>query len=661
MNKTARFLKFRPMDAVSVSIPLIFTILAAVARVWWLASIELLILIIYSVLRVITRKRHNEQLYNYLQSMTEYLDEASRENLTCFPMPITLLDNKGDIIWYNDLFYDILKKNNVPSLFGQNIRKISETIDIERVATTHQRFNISYLGNYFTVYCMRQGQHNNFFYALYWMDDDAIKRENIRLKSERPCMAYIMIDSYDEIPSDVSEFQRSNFVTRVDVKIRNLSRSLGGILKKLETDKYLLIFEQKQLPKLEKNKFHILEEVKEISIGDRVHATLSIGVSRVQGDLHTIDRAARAALDMALSRGGDQVAVTNGEKYTFFGGKSETAEKRKRVKVRIISEAFANQVVNAENVIIMGHKYADLDCLGAAVSLAHCINILATPVNIVLHPKENMVGSMVETFSAIPEYSDIFVEPSKALKLMNENTLLVIVDTHSTVYIESERVYRAAKHIALIDHHRKVAVGAIENTLIRFHEPNASSCCEMVTELIDNLPNCQIGKAEANALMAGIILDTKNFCERTGVRTFEAAAYLKGRGADTGEVQKYFKSDIESYKKQIAMISNAGVFKDNIMISVYDGDNFDGIKMIASKAADNLLTLKGIIASFVLYKAEETVHISARSEADFNVQTVLEKLGGGGHRNAAGAQIDDADLEEITHQLKQILLNEEEK
>ena len=651
MTTVSKGLKhLKPNNTLSLLLPLIFIVLTLFTRAWWLVGVEVLAVLIYYIFRLFNRKHYNELLFSYLQSMTEFLDEASRENLTLFPMPITLLDPKGNVLWYNDLFHSILQENKVPSLFGEDIAKICDSIYLPQIEGGRQKFDVNYLGKYYTVYAMRQGmQDGEYFYALYWMDDDKLKRENIRLKSEKLCLCYVMIDSYDEIPSDISEIQKSNFVTRVDVKIRNLARSVDGVLKKLETDKYLLMFEKRKLQLLEKNKFKILEEVKEITIGDRVYATLSIGVARMSGEMRKMDHAARAALDMALSRGGDQAAVNTGEKYVFYGGKAQAAEKRKRVKVRIIAEAFATQVTTADRVLIMGHKYADLDCIGAALSLAHCVNILATPVNIVMHPKENLVGNLIENVVKSPEYADVFIEASKAQKLITENTLLIIVDTHSLSYMESEKLYHAASRVALIDHHRKVTTGAVENALIHFHEPNASSCCEMVTELIDNLPGCRISKTEANALMAGIILDTKNFTERTGVRTFEAAAYLKGCGADTAQVQQYFKSDIDTYKRQLEIMGSAVLHGDN-MVAAYDAPAFPGIKMLAGKTADELLGLKGVHASYVLYREDGQIHISARGEEDKNVQTVMEALGGGGHRSAAGAQL-DCTMEQALEQL----------
>ena len=657
MNKHPKFYKFKPTDPLSLILPLIFIALSVFTCIWWLVIAEGAALLIYYIFRYFNRKRYNEQLYNYLQSMTEYLDEASRENLTTFPMPITLLDGKGAVLWYNDLFHNILEEHNIPSLFGTPINAMCDAIRLEQVEKGRSKFDISYLGKYYTVYAMHQGKQQQKFYALYWLDDDALKRENIRMKNEKMCLCYIMIDSYDEIPSDISEIQRSNFVTRVDTKVRNLAHNIDGILKKLETDKYLLLFERQKLATLEKNKFKILEDVKEISIGERVHATLSIGVSKVEGDFRTLDHAARSALDMALSRGGDQVAINTGERFVFYGGKTQAAEKRKRVKVRIIAEAFASQVTSADHVLIMGHKYADLDCIGSAVALAHCVEMLAVPVNIVVHPKENLVGSLIESVTQMPEYQDIFIEPARALKMMSEDTLLIIVDTHSTEYIESEKLYHAASRVVLIDHHRKVVSGAIENALIHFHEPNASSCCEMVTELIDNLPGCRITKTEANCLMAGILLDTKNFSERTGVRTFEAAAYLKGKGADNEQIQKYFKSDIDTYKKQLEIMAGASLLGDN-MIAVYRGETFPGIKMFAGKSADELLGLKGVHASYVLYEEEGVVHISARAEGEKNIQTVMEALGGGGHRSAAGAQI-ETDIEQALEQLTALIEKED--
>lgn len=653
MNKRIKTL--RPHDTVSLVLPVLFILLTATTRVWWIVGVEALALLGYYIFRFFARKHHNERLFSYLQNMTEFLDEASRDNLTSFPMPITLLDSKGIVLWYNDLFHNILQGHNVPSVFGEEIGKLCDSIYLDQIAGGRQRFDVSFQGKYYTVYAMRQGLKNQkeHYFALYWMEDDKIKRENLRLKNEKLCLCYIMIDSYDEIPSDVSEIQKSNFVTRVDVKVRNLARSVDGVLKKLEVDKYLLMFERHKLQQLEKNKFQILEEVKEVSIDDRVHATLSIGVAKMSGEMRKIDHAARAALDMALSRGGDQAAVNTGEKYVFYGGKAQAAEKRKRVKVRIIAEAFATQVTTADRVLIMGHKFADLDCIGAALSLAHCVNILATPVNIVIHPKENLVGNLIDSVMDTPEYADVFVDPIRAQKLITENTLLIIVDTHSLGYMENDKLYHMATRVALIDHHRKVTSGAVENALIHFHEPNASSCCEMVTELIDNLPGCRIGKTEANALMAGIILDTKNFTERTGVRTFEAAAYLKGCGADTAQVQKFFKSDIDTYKRQLEIMGSAVLYGDN-MVAAYDAPPFPGIKMLAGKSADELLGLKGVHASYVLYREEGQTHISARGEGDKNVQTVMEALGGGGHRSAAGAQL-DCSLEEALEQLLQLI------
>ncbi|MBR5783363.1 MAG: DHH family phosphoesterase [Clostridia bacterium] len=661
MSKHTKFLKnIRPTDSLSLILPLIFISMSAVSRMWWLVGAQCALLLIYYIFRLIRRIRYNKQLYGYLKSMTDMLDNASRENLTLFPMPITLLDHRGNLLWYNELFYNILQENNVSSLFGANITALCDTIQPEQIAKGKHVFDIAYLGKYYTVYAMQQKQSDDreSFYVLYWMDDDALKKENQRLKAERLCMCYIMIDSYDEIPTDVSEIRRSNFVTKIDVKVRNLARSVDGVLKKLETDKYLLLFERKKLPILEKSKFNILEEVKDISIDDRVHATLSIGVSKVEGDFRTQDHAARSALDMALSRGGDQVAVNIGDKYTFYGGKTQAAEKRKRVKVRIVAEAFATQVSASDRVLIMGHKFADLDCVGSAIALAHCVGILGTPVNIVMHPKENLVGNMIENITKNEEYSDVFIDPARAMKLITDNTLLVITDTHSLGYMESDKLYHAAKRVALIDHHRKVVTGAVENTLIQFHEPGASSCCEMVTELIDNLPGCRISKTEANCLMAGIILDTKNFTERTGVRTFEAAAYLKGKGADSGEVQKYFKSDIETYKRQLEIMSGATLYGD-IMVATYDGAPFHGIKMIAGKTADELLGLKGVHASYVLFFDEGQTHISARAEGERNVQTVMEAMGGGGHRSAAGAQL-NTDLQTTLEQLISIIQKEDE-
>jgi len=619
-----------------------------------LAIIEIAATLTYMVIRVTTVKKYSEQLYNYLQSITLYLDEASKESLTRFPMPVTLLSSKGDIIWYNDLFHNLLKDNKVPEVFGKNFDVIAPQISIDENVIS-QKHDITFLGKHYSLFVMRQGNsEKDAFYSVYWIDINESKNELLNLRSQKLCIAYLLVDSFDELPSTVTELQESTFITRVDVKVRAFVKSINGVMQKLEQDKYLVIFEQKYLSTLEKGKFKILSEVREISV-EGFHASLSIGIGCGKGSPLETDTNAKTALDVALSRGGDQAVVLNGDKYNFYGGNSDGTQRRKRVKVRIIAEALTAHVQNSENVIIMGHKFADLDCVGAAIGVAKCVQTFGKTPYIVYNPKENLSRAMYSSFLQLPEYAGMFVDISSAAKYITDSSLLVVVDTHNLEYVESEKLFSMFKRVVVVDHHRKTVQNAIEGAVISFHEPNSSSCCEMVSELCESVPRLKLSKLEANALMSGIFLDTKTFTERTGVRTFEAAAYLKKQGADTAVVRKYFKSDIESYKKQIDIISNAEVINEKYAVSVWREEAFDGIKLIASKAADEMLNLNNIESSFVIYPEGNDAHISARSDSHGNVQRDMERLGGGGHRNAAGAQFKDTSVDKAFEMLKEVL------
>ena len=624
----------------------------------WAAAAELVISLIFTIHRIHTKRKHSDKIFNYLQSITLYLDEASKESLTRFPMPVTLLNSKGDIIWYNDLFYNLLEKNRITEVFGKNFDVIAPNITINEDMTS-QKHDITFIGRHYNLYIMRQGKGTkDDFYSVYWIDVTDSRNELLKLRSQKLCVAYLLVDSFDELPSSIPELQKSNFLTRIDVKVRAFVKSVGGVMYKPEQDRYLVLFEHKHLQELERSKFKILSDAKEIAV-EGYHATLSIGVGCGDGVPLSSDTSARKALDMALSRGGDQAVVLNGEKYSFYGGNSDGGQRRKRVKVRIIAEGLLAHVQNSDNVVIMGHKFADLDSMGSAIGIAKCVlNFGKTPY-IIYNSKETLAKNMYSVFAALPEYENIFIEPSAVARVITDNSLLIITDTHNLEYIESEKVFSMFKKVAVIDHHRKTVQNAIENTILTFHEPNSSSCCEMVSELCESIPHMRLTRQEANALMSGIFLDTKMFTERTSARTFEAAAFLKKQGADTAEVKAYFKNDIESYKKQIDIISEAEIISKKYAVSVWREEQFDGIKLIASKAADEMLNISGVDCSYVIYPENDSAHISARSNQNGNVQRQLERMGGGGHRNAAGAQLENISVDEAYKMLIEILNNPE--
>lgn len=639
-----------------------FSLITMAMQFWW-GLVELAFTAVFIIFNLLTMEKRNRHIYSYLQNITSYLDEATRENLTNFPMPITLLNEKGEIIWYNELFHQVLHDGNIHEIFGKKVQAISKNITFDKIKK-HQsgKYDITFADKKYTVYLLSQGEEGkNHFYAVYWMDNHTLHEQIHQLKGDTLCVAYFLLDSYDEIPENVTALQKTNFVTRVDVRVRQLAKLLNGMVMKPETDKYMILFERRYLDTLKETKFRILNEIKDIRIEGVLHATLSVGVAIGNGDLLKTDDAARSALDLALSRGGDQAAVTDAEKerYDFYGGNSESGNRRKRVKVRLVAEALTAQIERVDHVFIMGHKYADLDCIGGSVGVAKIVSALGKTPHIIYNAQENLCQDMLDMLMET-DYRDAFSEVSHVTRAMAENALLVVVDTHDLDYIESERVLRFFRDVVVIDHHRRAVEGVITDTVVSFHEPNASSSSEMVTELSENVKRCRLSKVEAQVLLAGIILDTKNFTERTGSRTFEAAATLRKAGADPQEIRRFFKNDLQSYRKQMEMISSVEMVTDHIAVACWDKEPFEGIKVIAAKAADELLNVADITGAFVVYRAGDQVHISGRCDATYNVQTILEQLGGGGHRSSAGAQIKDMELSEVRERLIELIKNNKE-
>lgn len=630
----------------------------------WLGLAELAFTVFYIVFNLLNIDKRNRNIYSYLRGITSYLDEATRENLTNFPMPITLLNERGEIIWYNELFHRVLHDGNMEEIFGRKVNAINKNISFDQVKKNQSgKYDITFADKRYTVYILSQGEEGKgHFYAVYWMDNHTLHEQIHKFRGDALCIAYILLDSYDEIPENIPAMQKTNFINRVDVRVRQLARMVNGLLQKTEKDKYIIFFERRYLEKLKENKFKILSDIKDIRIEDVLHATLSIGIGIGDGDILKTDDAARSALELALSRGGDQAALTNADKerYEFFGGNSESGNRRKRVKARVVADALRAQIERVEDVYIIGHKFADLDCLGASVGVAKCVSSLGKKPHILYNPDENLCQDMLDALME-SDYKEILLDASHMTKAMAEDALLIVVDTHDTNYIESARILNFFRKVVVIDHHRRAVEGVITDTVVSFHEPNASSASEMVTELTENIRNCKLNKIEARALLAGIILDTKNFTERTGSRTFEAAAALRKAGADPQEIRGYFKNDMASYRRQMEMITKAEMVTEHIAVAAWDGELFEGIKVIAAKAADELLNVAEINGAFVLYEEDGVVHISGRCDNTYNVQIILEQLGGGGHRAAAGAQVEGT-LKEIQAKLIALIAhpNEEE-
>lgn len=479
---------------------------------------------------------------------------------------------------------------------------------------------------------------------------------------------YILIDNYDDIMDRLSAGERSTIISHINIHLSEWAKSLDAVVLNYENDHFVMIFDQKYLQQMEKDRFSILDRVREIRYSkensdekSQITLSMGIGISADSLSITDADALSHAALDFALARGGDQCVVRNDEKITFYGGKTEASERRTKVKARVKSHALRDSILNASNVLIMGHQMPDMDCIGSAVGIMGACRYLDRDCRFVMKEINYSIRALVDYLSRDPHYLNAFITSSEAGNYLTENTLLIIVDTQNQNYVELPELIESVKHTVVIDHHRRSGKG-IEASLFNYLEPYASSTCELVTELLqyiedDGSPRkserSAISKTESNALLAGICMDTKMFTLKTGVRTFEAASYLKRKGADTIIAKALLQNDLETYAAKSDAVRNAKIYYPktlaaqqhaasstygNIAISSFE-DSSPNAKIIAAQAADELLNIRGIGASFIILKYTDCMIISGRSMGDINVQLILEKLGGGGHLTMAGAQL----------------------
>ncbi len=459
-----------------------------------------------------------------------------------------------------------------------------------------------------------------------------------------------MIDNYEEIMQIVLPERRIELLAKIEKEIIDWVTRTGGLIIKTERDSFIYVFEQAYLSEFEKEKFNILDKVKSIEIDSRIPITLSIAASNDGENNYEKYKTALAAMEIVLGRGGDQAVIRKNGKYKFFGGKTLEVEKRAKVKARTIAQSIARVIDESDNVVIMGHKNIDIDAIGSALGLYRLSKTLEKECYIVSEPTGKSLGKFLEVLKNDEEYKNNILTEQEATDILTENTLLVIVDTHKTSYVEFPDLLEKVEKKIVIDHHRK-APDCIENTMISFHEVYASSTAELVTEIMQYAKeDIKLNLLEAESLYGGIMVDTKDFTFKTGVRTFEAAAYLRKYGVDIIRVKKWFQADLESYNTIADIVRNVEIYNDTIAISVYEEENEDS-NLICAKAADELLTISDITASFVMAKMGEKICISGRSIGNINVQIILEKLGGGGHITLAGAQLEGVTLEEAKEEL----------
>ena len=482
------------------------------------------------------------------------------------------------------------------------------------------------------------------------MDVTELQEEASLYKLTRPSVMLIMLDNYGEVMQHAKESEKSRILGAIDSTLEDFISSMTtSFIKRLDGDKFLVVAEEQHLERIIASRFKILDDIRSIQTDGNLPVTLSIGVGRGEETLAQSEASARQALDMALGRGGDQAAIKNQTVYEFYGGVSKGVEKRTKVKTRIVANALSELIQNADRVLVMGHKFGDLDCVGASVGMAYAIRSIGKQADVVVDRDKTLANILIDMVTK-EGCGNLFVDPSEALFSVTEDTLLIVCDTHTQNLVESQEIYNRCKTVVVIDHHRKM-VNHIDNAVIFYHEPYASSASEMVTELIQYMgENCRINAVVAQALLSGIMLDTRNFVLRTGVRTFEAAAYLRRIGADTITVRKLFSNTLDSYQRRSRIVSGAQIYKK---CAVAESDfSSEDMRIVAPQAADELLSIDGVDGSFVLYENNGEICISARSMGAINVQIIMEMLGGGGHHTMAAAQLKGTEMEKA----KQLLL-----
>lgn len=589
--------------------------------------------------------RNNRRRFAELQDSIEHIMSDAVLDL---PMASLIVRENGEIVWSNAP----AKQSVFPGqeLFGHNIAELVPGLDWQAQSSAEGR-DIIIGDRHYTEFLMHSTATKEPLTIISLVDDNDLKHYTQEYFDSRPYVLTMLIDNYSELFTDAKENERSRTMGQIEHIIETFAEENRGLVKKLERDRYLAVVEERYMKKVIENRFPILNAIRAVDTGDRNNATMSIGVSPMSGSLHESESISRQALDMALGRGGDQVALRQKNGYEFFGGTGRGVEKRNKVRARIMANAISEVAGTCDNILIMGHRFADLDCLGAAIGMYAGLSTLGKPCYIVLDTEKSLAQPLYcHMLQEDKRYTEAFVTPAQGLDMVGRNTLLVVVDTHIPSILESREIYEACRNVIVIDHHRKM-VEHIDNAIIFFHEPYASSASEMVAELVQYFKEgkLRISVSEAEALLAGIMLDTKNFILRTGVRTFEAAAFLRRMGADTVAVRKLFASSMESYQERSRLVGAAEVYR-NCAISCTSG-NVEGIRVVAPQAADDLLGISGVDASFVLYEQDGAVNISARSMGAVNVQLILEGMGGGGHQTMAGAQIKDISLEDCRQQL----------
>ena len=609
---------------------------------------------------------HRKRLLRDLVEFSSEYAWIQKSLLREMETPYAIADEFGRFLWQNDAFQEIARGHrHLSSLFPEASREFLAKMSDEQVSL-HSSFEESfYQVNLHRVYIDIAAEEvldtgdldgKNALLAIYLIDETDILRYQREITDQKLVAGLIYLDNYEEALDSVEEVRRSMLTALVDRRINRYISAVNGIVRKLEKDKYFFVIKQKHMTALQEKRFSLLEDVKAVNIGNEMSITLSIGVG-MGGDTYSQNYDyARAAIDMALGRGGDQAVVKEGSKIRYYGGKSQTVERATRVKARVKAHALRELMEPKDKILIMGHKLGDIDCLGSAVGIYRIAQSFNKKARIVVNSVNSSVKPILKKFKDSPDYpEDMFVTGDQAAEWVDASTMLVVVDVNRPSITEAPQLLNMIKTIVVFDHHRQGAEH-IENATLSYVEPYASSACEMVAEILQYVgENIRITPLIADAMYAGIVIDTHNFMNQTGVRTFEAAAYLRRCGADVVRVRKLFRDRLEDYQARAEAIRSAEIYRDVFALAECPAEGLESPSVVGAQAANELLDIVGVQAAFVITKVEDTVYISARSIDDINVQVLMEKIGGGGHRNIAGAQLKEVTAEEVRNKIKALL------
>ena len=626
-------------------------------------------LVVYFTAMLILLYHNKPIIMNEFISFATQYGQIQRRLLRDLELPHVLMDETGKIIWTNIAFENVVHKEKG---YRKSITTLFPSITREKLQFDYEaQFELEFEQREYTVklkkISIQQVLDNSdviqnedvegYLIAGYLFDETALKAAIRENDSQSLVVGYIYLDNYDEALTSVEEVRRSLLTALIDRKINKYISSLDGIARKLEKDKYIVIMRKQSLLTLKENRFDLLEDVKTVNIGNEMAVTVSIGMGHDAPTYAQNCEFARTAIDLALGRGGDQAVIKTPQSIVYYGGKSQQVDKNTRVKARVKAHALQEIITSKDRVIIMGHRLGDMDCFGSAVGVACIARALGRKAHIVLNEMTTSIKPLVELFHDRSVYDeDFIINGSEAVELAGNNTVLVVVDVNKPSITECPELIKICKTVVVLDHHRQSSE-VIENATLSYVEPYASSACEMVAEILQYVEEVKIKSNEADCLYSGIIIDTNNFTAKTGVRTFEAAAYLRRCGADVTRVRKMLRDDAKEYKAKAEAVRNAEIYKNAYAISTCPADGLESPTVVGAQAANELLNINGIKASFVITSYQNRIYFSARSIDEVNVQIIMERLGGGGHMNIAGAQIEGISQEEAISIIKDTINN----